>query len=126
MRRIAEKIGGFPGGTVGDIFDIPMTAHILGGATIGESAETGVVDPYHRVYGYTGLHVVDGSAVPANLGVNPALTITAMAERAMSLWPNNGDADRRPPLGTSYRRLDPIPPSDPAVPSHAPAALRLA
>jgi cholesterol oxidase len=125
VRRIAERIGGFPGGTVGDIFDIPMTAHILGGATIGESAETGVVDPYHRVYGYAGLHVVDGAAVPANLGVNPSLTITAMAERAMSLWPNKGDEDRRPPLGTTYRRLDPIRPGRPAVPAHAPAALRL-
>jgi cholesterol oxidase len=124
VRRIAERIGGFPGGTVGDIFDIPMTAHILGGATIGESPQTGVVDPYHRVYGYPGLHVVDGSAVPANLGVNPSLTITAMAERAMSLWPNKGDEDRRPPLATTYRRLDPIPPHHPAVPSHAPAALR--
>src|SRR6185312_8708814 len=61
VRRIAEKIGGFPGGTVGDVFDIPMTAHILGGATIGDAPETGVVDAYHRVYGYPGLHVVDGS-----------------------------------------------------------------
>ena len=125
VRRIAEKIGGFPGGTVGDIFDIPMTAHILGGATIGESPETGVVDAYHRVYGYDGLHVVDGAAVPANLGVNPSLTITAMAERAMSLWPNKDDADRRPPLGSEYERLDPIPPRSPAVPAGAPAALRL-
>ena len=125
VRRIADKIGGFPGGTVGDIFDIPMTAHILGGATIGESAATGVVDPYHRVYGYAGLHVVDGAAVPANLGVNPSLTITAMAERAMSLWPNKGDDDRRPAPGSKYERLTPIPPRQPAVPADAPAALRL-
>jgi cholesterol oxidase len=124
VRRIAERIGGFPGGTVGDIFDIPMTAHILGGATIGESPDTGVIDAYHRVYGYDGLHVVDGAAVPANLGVNPSLTITAMAERAMSLWPNKDDTDRRPPLGGEYRRLDPIAPRSPAVPAHAPAALR--
>jgi cholesterol oxidase len=124
VRRIAERIGGFPGGTVGDIFDIPMTAHILGGATIGESASTGVIDAYHRVYGYDGLHVVDGAAVPANLGVNPSLTITAMAERAMSLWPNKGDTDHRPPLGTDYRRLPPITPHFPAVPPHAPTALR--
>ncbi|GIM94149.1 cholesterol oxidase [Paractinoplanes toevensis] len=125
VRRIADKIGGFPGGTVGDIFDIPMTAHILGGATIGESSATGVLDAYHRVYGYAGLHVVDGSAVPANLGVNPSLTITAMAERAISLWPNKGESDRRPPLGAEYERLAPIAPHSPVVPAHAPAALRL-
>jgi cholesterol oxidase len=122
VRRIAAKIGGFPGGSVGDVFDIPMTAHILGGAIIGESAYDGVVDAYHRVFGYPGLHVVDGSAVPANLGVNPALTITALAERAMSRWPNAGDADARPPLGTEYRRIDPIAPRSPAVPAGAPAA----
>ena len=125
VRRIATKIGGFPGGTVGDIFDIPMTAHILGGATIGDSPETGVVDAYHRVFGYQGLHVVDGSAVPANLGVNPSLTITAMAERAMSRWPNKSEADPRPPIGAEYRRLDPVAPHAPAVPDGAPAALRL-
>jgi cholesterol oxidase len=125
VRRIADRIGGFPGGTVGDIFDIPMTAHILGGATIGETPATGVVDAYHRVFGYPGLHVVDGSAVPANLGVNPSLTITAMAERAMSRWPNKDETDRRPPLGSEYRRVDPIAPRRPAVPAHAPAALRM-
>ncbi len=125
VRRIAAKIDGVAGGSVGDIFDIPMTAHILGGATIGDSPETGVVDAYHRVFGCPGLHVVDGSAVPANLGVNPSLTITALAERAMSLWPNAGDPDARPPLGAGYRRLDPIAPRSPAVPAHAPAALRL-
>ncbi|MEU8240310.1 GMC family oxidoreductase [Actinoplanes missouriensis] len=125
VRRLADRIGGYPGGTVGDIFNIPLTAHILGGATIGESASTGVVDAYHRVWGCPGLHVVDGSAVPANLGVNPSLTITAMAERAMSLWPNKGDEDPRPAPGSGYRRLAPVPPHFPAVPAHAPAALRL-
>jgi cholesterol oxidase len=123
-RYAAEEIAGIPGGTIGDVFDVPMTAHILGGCVIGDSADTGVVDPYHRVYGHPGLHVVDGSAVSANLGVNPSLTITAQAERAMALWPNFGDADPRPPLGAPYRRLDPIPPRNPAVPAHAPAALR--
>ncbi|BFU43093.1 GMC oxidoreductase [Krasilnikovia sp. MM14-A1004] len=125
VRRMADRIGGYPGGTVGDIFDIPMTAHILGGATIGASPRSGVIDPYHRVYGYPGLHVVDGAAVPANLGVNPSLTITALAERALSLWPNAGEEDPRPALGEPYARLDPVEPRRPVVPAHAPGALRL-
>nr|WP_244994425.1 GMC family oxidoreductase [Actinomadura coerulea] len=124
-RRIAEEIGGIPGGAWGDLFDIPMTAHFLGGCAIGDSAETGVIDPYHRVYGHPGLHVVDGSAVSANLGVNPSLTITAQAERAMSFWPNRAEEDPRPALGDSYRRLAPVAPKNPAVPAGAPAALRL-
>ena len=77
-----------------------MTAHFIGGCAIGDSAETGVVDPYHRVYGYEGLHIVDGSAISANLGVNPSLTITAQAERALAFWPNKGEKDARPAIGT--------------------------
>ena len=123
VRRIAAHIGGFPGGGVGDIFNVPMTAHILGGATIGATSADGVIDAYHRVFSYEGLHVIDGSAVPANLGVNPSLTITALAERAISLWPNRGEPDARPPLGSAYVRMAPIPPENPAVPAHAPAAL---
>ncbi|MET8309006.1 GMC family oxidoreductase [Micromonospora sp. NPDC005173] len=123
-RLLAEEIGGTPGGSLTEPFDIPMTAHILGGAAIGATPADGVIDPYHRVYGHPGLHVVDGAAVSANLGVNPSLTITAQAERAMSLWPNKNDPDPRPPLGTPYRRLDPVPPRAPAVPPEAPAALR--
>ena len=125
MRRIADRIGGFPLGSIGEIADIPMTAHFIGGCVIGDSADSGVVDPYHRMYGHPGLHVIDGSAVSANLGSNPALTITAQAERAMALWPNNGDPDPRPAPGAAYRRIAPVPPRDPAVPSSAPAALRL-
>ncbi len=102
-----------------------MTAHLLGGCVIGDSPESGVVDPYHRVYGHPGLHVADGSAVSANLGVNPALTIAAQAERAMALWPNKGEADNRPPLGASYQRVAPTAPQGPVVPPSAPAALRL-
>ncbi|GAA4074160.1 GMC family oxidoreductase [Actinomadura miaoliensis] len=124
-RLIAEEIGGMPGGAWGDLFDIPLTAHFLGGCVIGDSPETGVIDPYHRVYGHPGLHVVDGSAVSANLGVNPSLTITAQAERAMALWPNKGAPDPRPALGAPYRRVAPVAPKNPAVPAHAPAALRL-
>jgi cholesterol oxidase len=97
---------------------VPMTAHILGGCPIGESAETGVIDAYQRVFGHDGLHIADGSAVSANLGANPSLTITAQAERAMALWPNKGEPDPRPPLGAPYQR-------HPAVPEHAPGALRI-
>jgi len=79
-----------------EVFGIPLTAHFLGGAVVSESPETGVVDEYHRVWGYPGLHVVDGAAVPANPGVNPSLTITAMAERALSYWPKKGERDERP------------------------------
>jgi cholesterol oxidase len=124
-RRIATEIGGFPGGTVGDIANVPMTAHILGGCVISDSPATGVIDPYHRVHGYPTLHVVDGAAISANLGVNPSLTITAQAERAMSLWPNRGEADRRPAQGQPYVRLTPVAPVRPAVPASAPGALRL-
>ncbi|MCU1374240.1 MAG: family oxidoreductase [Actinomycetia bacterium] len=125
VRRMARRIGGFAGGGWNDVFNIPMTAHFLGGAPIGDTTATGVIDPYHRAYGHPGLHVVDGTAVSANLGVNPSLTITAQAERAMALWPNRGEADPRPPLGSPYLRLAPVPPRAPVVPAGAPGALRL-
>jgi cholesterol oxidase len=118
----AKHIGGLAGGTWGEIFNIPLTAHFIGGCPIGATADEGVIDPYHRVHGYPGLSIVDGSAISANLGVNPSLTITAQAERAFSFWPNKGDADPRPADG--YERLAPVPPSSPAVPADAPAALR--
>ncbi|WP_262001001.1 FAD-dependent oxidoreductase [Microbacterium sp. Mcb102] len=94
-----EQEGGEPAearGSWPEVFGIPLTAHFLGGAVISAAPEDGVVDPYHRVWGYPGLHVVDGSAVPANPGVNPSLTITALAERALSYWPRRGEADTRP------------------------------
>lgn len=125
VRRIARLLGGTPGGTVGEPFNRPLTAHFIGGCTIGDSPETGVVDAYQRMYGHPGLHVVDGSAISANLGVNPSLTITAQAERAMAFWPNKGEADPRPDLGAAYTRLAPVEPASPAVPPQAPAALRL-
>jgi cholesterol oxidase len=125
MRRAAARIDGFPLNSAGEMVDVPMTAHFIGGCPIGDAPESGVVDPYHRMYGHPGLHVVDGSAVSANLGVNPALTITAQAERAMAMWPNAGETDARPPLGATYRRVAAVPPKNPVVPSTAPAALRL-
>ncbi len=125
VRRMAEVMGGTPGGNVGEPFNAPLTAHFIGGCTIGDSPETGVVDPYQRMYGYPGLHIVDGSAISANLGVNPSLTITAQAERAMAFWPNKGEPDSRPELGAGYQRLTPVAPASPVVPEAAPAALRL-
>ncbi|MGH3563067.1 MAG: GMC oxidoreductase, partial [Mycobacterium sp.] len=123
-RRIAAKIDGVAGGTWGELFNIPLTAHFLGGAAIGDSPEHGVIDPYQRVYNYPTLSVMDGAAVSANLGVNPSLSITAQAERAASLWPNKGETDLRPAQGEPYRRLDPIAPKNPVVPAGAPGALR--
>ncbi len=123
VRLLAQEIGGDPGGSMTEVVNIPMTAHFLGGCAIGDSAATGVVDPYHRVFGHPGLHVVDGSTVSANLGVNPSLTITAQAERAMSLWPNRGERDERAPHGQPYVRVQPVVPKNPIVPGHAPTAL---
>jgi cholesterol oxidase len=123
VRNLADEIDGDAGGTVGELFNIPMTAHFIGGCAIGDSPETGVVDPYHRLYGHPGVHVVDGSTLSANLGVNPSLSITAQAERAMALWPNRGEADRRPPLGSAYTRVEPVFPVAPVVPAEAPACL---
>ena len=70
------------------LFNVPTTAHIMGGCAIGSSRERGVVDAECRVHGVDGLRVIDGSVIPANLGVNPSLTITALAERAMSFIPH--------------------------------------
>lgn len=122
---LAEEINGFPGSNVGELMGTPLTAHFLGGCPIGGSPETGVIDPYHRLYGHPGISVVDGAAVSANLGVNPSLTITAQAERAMSYWPNKGEEDPRPAQGAAYERLKPVEPREPAVPADAFGALRL-
>jgi cholesterol oxidase len=90
--RAAEWIQGNIGGTAQAmfteaIFSIPTTAHILGGAVIGEDPQSGVIDDRHRAFGYRNLLVCDGAAVPANVGVNPSLTIAALAERAMTFVP---------------------------------------
>ncbi len=124
-RRIADRYGGIAGGHVGDLVNAPFTAHFVGGCVIGANQEEGVIDPYHRIWNYPTLHVIDGSTITANLGVNPSLTISAQAERAISLWPNKGDADARPIQGAPYSRIRPISPRYPVVPVHAPAALRI-
>ena len=87
-RALAKKTGGMPGNAINEVLlNRGTSAHILGGCVIGPSPDSGVVDGQNRVYGYKGMYVVDGSMIPANLGVNPSLTITAMAEHAMSHIP---------------------------------------
>jgi cholesterol oxidase len=123
--RLAAKMGTHQGALFTEVINRTATAHFTGGIPIGESAKGGAVDPYQRVFGQPGLHVMDGSVMPANPGVNPSLTITALAERAMSLWPNKGEPDTRPPLGSGYERVDPVMPHRPCVPRGAPGELRL-
>ena len=87
-RKAEEKIDGFAESMLTEtLLGTPTTAHILGGACMGASADEGVIDASHKVHNYQGLYVIDGSAISANPGVNPSLTITALAERAMSLIP---------------------------------------
>jgi cholesterol oxidase len=87
-KMAARKLGGTAqSGATEAFLNIPTTAHIMGGAVIGSGPDRGVVDTRHRVFGYEGLLVCDGSAIPANVGVNPSLTIAAMAEHAMSHVP---------------------------------------
>lgn len=124
-RRIAENNGGIAGGHIGDLVNAPFTAHFVGGCVIGDSINTGVIDPYHRVYNYPTMHVVDGASVTANLGVNPSLTITAQAERAFSMWPNKGETDPRPTQNSNYQRVAAISPNKPFVPAGAVGELRV-
>jgi len=124
-RRIAENNGGIAGGHIGDLVNAPFTAHFVGGCVIGESIQTGVIDPYHRVYNYPTLHIVDGASVTANLGVNPSLTITAQAERAFSMWPNKGEKDLRPAQNSPYKKVAAVFPVKPFVPKGATGELRV-
>ena len=124
-RRIAENNGGIAGGHVGDLVNAPFTAHFVGGCVIGDSSLNGVIDPYHRLYNYPTMHVVDGASVTANLGVNPSLTITAQAERAFSMWPNKGEADARPAQNSPYKRINSVMPNQPFVPKGAVGELRV-
>ena len=124
-RKIAENRDGIAGGHVGDLINAPFTAHFVGGCVIGSDSSSGVIDPYHRVWNYPTLHIVDGSSVTANLGVNPSLTITAQAERAFSFWPNKGETDIRPAQNSNYQKLKAVAPNNPFVPAHAPAALKV-
>ena len=124
-RRVARRIDGVPLGSVTELIGRPVTGHFIGGCAIGAAPDQGVIDPYHRLFGHPGLHVIDGSTMAANPGVNPSLTITALAERALAMWPNRNDPDSRPAPGSPYRPVPAVPPHHPAVPPTAPGALRL-
>ncbi|MCA9773290.1 MAG: GMC family oxidoreductase, partial [Myxococcales bacterium] len=98
-RAMAKKLGGEPSSILIEAaFNLSSTAHILGGAPIGRDASVGVIDRDHRVFGYANMLVCDGSTIPANLGVNPSLTITAMSERAMEKVPPKPGAPVREPI----------------------------
>jgi cholesterol oxidase len=103
-QRFARKIDGIPAGSFNEsLFKIPITAHILGGTPFGADEHEGVVDLTCQVFNYPGLFVVDGSIMPGNPGVNPSLTITALAEYAMSQVPVKPGAVERPPLQSTFR-----------------------
>ena len=125
VKLVAENYGGISAGTVGDLIGAPFTAHFVGGCVIGSDSSNGVIDAYHRVFNYPSLHIVDGSTITANLGVNPSLTITAQAERAFAMWPNKGEEDPRPAQGSNYFRIAPVSPIAPAVPRGAIGELRI-
>lgn len=99
-RRFAAETNGIPAGTINEgLLNIPMTAHILGGVPFGQDDQEGVIDLDCQIYNYPGLYVVDGSIMPANPGVNPSLTIAALAEYAMSRVTPKPGAQPRTPLG---------------------------
>jgi cholesterol oxidase len=99
VERFAARTNSIAQSTVNEVLlNTPSTAHILGGCGIGADEQSGVIDTRHEVFNYPGLYVADGSVIPANLGVNPSLTITAMAERAMALMPSKEEAPPVEPL----------------------------
>ena len=97
VETMAKIYKGIPAGNMGELLGSPFTAHFVGGCVIGSDVRSGVIDKYHRIWNYPTLHVVDGSSITANLGVNPSLTITAQAERAFSYWPTKNELDSRTP-----------------------------
>jgi cholesterol oxidase len=97
MHALAKKYGGTPQNILLEVlFNRPTTAHILGGIPMGENISEGVIDPQFRVFGYPGMYITDGSAIQANIGVNPSFTIAAQAEYAMSLIPEKEGNTRQP------------------------------
>ena len=122
---LADQFDGTPGAVVTEPFGIPMTAHFLGGAVIAPNASKGVLDGYLRAYGQPGLHILDGAALSANPGVNPSLSIAAQAEWACAHWPNKGEKDTRPELGSAFEIVAPVKPVNPVVPKGAFGELKL-
>jgi len=125
ISRAARRLDGVASSSVFENLDKSLTAHFVGGCVIGPNESMGVVDGYQRAFGHPGLHIMDGSTITANLGVNPSLTITAQTERAMAMWPNKGEVDPRPTLGSAYVPVAAVSPSRPIVPVAATGALRL-
>jgi len=123
--ELAEQFNGTAGAVITEPFGIPMTAHFLGGSVIAPNSKEGVLDGYLRAYGQPGLHILDGSALSANPGVNPSLSIAAQAEWACAFWPNKGEVDSRPALGTQFKLLAPVKPNSPVVPKGAHGELLL-
>ena len=123
-RFLAKRIDAFPSSSINEVVaNIPTTAHILGGAAMASSPADGVIDAWNRVYGYDNLYVVDGSMIPGNLGVNPSLTITAMAEHAMSRIPAKGAGGTvLPPLPEAMRAAT-VPAAAAAAPALEPAPI---
>jgi cholesterol oxidase len=124
-RVLAKQFDGTPGAVVTEPFGIPMTAHFLGGAVIAPNPDEGVLDGYLRAFGQPGLHIFDGAALSANPGVNPSLSIAAQAEWACAYWPNKGEKDLRPELGSEFKIVTPVKPANPVVPKGAHGELRL-
>ena len=107
-RNFAEKTNGVPQDSIPEaMLGIPTTAHMLGGVPMGRSDADGVVNKNCEVFNYPGMYVVDGSIMPANPGINPSLTITALAEYAMSNIPAKEGAQERPPLGVIQKQAQP-------------------
>ncbi len=113
VNRFAAKAGGAPWSSLNEVLlGSPSTAHILGGCGIGENEESGVINGRHQLFNYPGIIVADGSVIPANLGVNPSLTITALTERAMSFMPHKNEAEPVQPLAMpdDLSTIEPTPP----------------
>lgn len=116
-RRFAKQVNGIPAGSINEgLLNIPITAHILGGCPFGEDDQEGVIDLDCQIHNYPGLYVVDGSIMPANPGVNPSLTIAALAEYAMSRVPAKAGSPTRQPTGISQSAQPDTPPGTQPVP----------